>query len=46
MDVLIVLLVIWVMIGLAIWVPYNGLVTLRNRPRNACRQIDDQLRRR
>lgn len=46
MTTLIVLLVLAVLLGLYLVTLYNGLVTLRNRFKNAFAQIDVQLKRR
>jgi LemA protein len=42
----IVVIAIVVLLGLYVWVSYNGLVALRNRIENSWAQIDVQLRRR
>jgi LemA protein len=44
--VLIVVIALVVLLGIWVWVTYNGLVALRQRIENAWSQIDVQLRRR
>ncbi len=45
LPILIVIVVV-VLVGIYVWVTYNGLVALRNRIENSWAQIDVQLRRR
>jgi LemA protein len=43
---LIIVIVVVVLLGIYVWITYNGLVSLRNRIENAWAQIDVQLKRR